>query len=71
MAGLHQTETMLYRLFILHLWFGFLIVFVNTETFTKLDNKTVSFGSVSSVSLENGCHFCACLVRCTEDVYCV
>ena len=48
-----------------------MIVFVNTETFTKLDNKTVSFGSVSSVSLDNGCHFCTCLVRCTEDVQCV
>ena len=41
------------------------------EIFTKLDNKTVSFGSVSSVSLDNRCHFCTCLVRCTEEVHCV
>ena len=41
------------------------------QTFTKLDNKTVSYGSVLSVTLDNGCHFCTCLVRCTEDVYCV
>ena len=47
------------------------IACANIKTFTKLDNKTVSFGSVSSVSLDNGCHFCTCLVRCTEDVLCV
>ena len=41
------------------------------EIFAKLDNKTGTFGSVSSVSLEKGCHFCTCLVRCTEDVHCV
>ena len=49
----------------------FLKIFVNMEKFTKIENKTVYFGSVSSVSLDNGCHFCTCLVRCTEDVHCV
>ena len=62
---------MLFLYYILTLYGIFFIFCVNTEIFTKRDNKTVFFGSVSSVSLDNKCHFCACLVRCSEDAHCI
>ena len=64
---------MLFPYYILTLYgiFFFFIFCVNTEIFTKRDNETVFFGSVSSVSLDNKCHFCTCLVRCSEDAHCI
>ena len=43
----------------------------DVDNFQRLTNRSITFGDVKLIHQDINCHFCTCLVRCTEESNCI
>ena len=56
---------------ILHFILLFCVVLVDTDHFKKYTNCGLAIGNVVIINGGKQCHYCSCIIRCTEEPYCI
>ena len=49
----------------------FCVVLVDTDHFKKYTNCGIAIGNVVIINGGKQCHYCSCIIRCTEEPYCI